>query len=133
MRKGACQCGAVQYESDGEPVALYVCHCLACRAQSASAFGMSLVVPHAGFRVVRGSPSCWRRRTDRGNSLLCFFCPHCGTRLWHQQDEAETVSIKAGSLDEPVNAGEAIHIWTRRKLPGIVIPAGARQFPGEPE
>lgn len=48
---GGCQCGSVRYEFAGEPLALYVCHCIECRRQSASAFGMSLAVPRAGFRL----------------------------------------------------------------------------------
>jgi hypothetical protein len=36
-------------------------------------------------------------------------------------------------LDEFVDLQPAMHIWTSRKLPGVVIPEGATQFPGEPE
>ena len=35
-------------------------------------------------------------------------------------------------LDEPVDLTGAIHIWTSRKLNGVVIPEGPRQYPGEP-
>ena len=49
MRTGGCQCGEVRYECEGEPLALYVCHCRECRRQSASAFGISLIVPRKGF------------------------------------------------------------------------------------
>src|ERR1700730_909187 len=48
IRTGGCQCGQVRYESSGESVALYVCHCRECQKQSASAFGMSLEVPRTG-------------------------------------------------------------------------------------
>lgn len=131
---GGCQCGAVRYESAGEPLALYVCHCTECRKQSASAFGMSFLVPRAGFRVTRGNPKVWTRLADSGRQLHCFFCPECGSRVWHEREGiAETVTIKAGSLDEPVDFSTAIHIWTSRKLPGLQIPQAARQFPEEPD
>lgn len=133
-RSGGCQCGAIRYEIDAEPLALYICHCRECRKQSASAFGMSLQVPRAGLRVTRGNPVSWSRDADSGNRVRCFFCPHCGSRLWHQPDPpAATVTIKAGSLDEPVDATAAIHIWTSRKLPGIAIPPDARTFATEPD
>ena len=45
MLTGGCQCGAVRYECDAAPRTLYVCHCLECRHQSGSAFGMSLEMP----------------------------------------------------------------------------------------
>lgn len=134
MRAGRCQCGEVRYESAGEPLVLYVCHCRDCQRQSASAFGMSLEVPRAGLRVTNSAPHYWTRGADSGRRLRCAFCPTCGTRLWHEPEEAsDTVTIKAGSLDEPVDVSTAIHIWTSRKLPGMAIPNGARQFPEEPD
>ncbi len=134
MRTGRCQCGEVRYESADEPLALYVCHCSECRRQSASAFGMSLEVPRAGFRVTRGAPKFWTRGADSGGRVNCAFCPDCGSRLWHESEGAsETLTIKAGSLDEPVDVSAAIHIWTSRKLPGVAVPEGARQFPEEPD
>ena len=133
-RTGGCQCGAVRYASVGAAVALYVCHCRECQRQSASAFGLSLEVPRAGLRVTQGTPAFWSRATDSGGRLRCAFCPDCGSRLWHEPEgPSATLSIKAGSLDEPVDLTTAIHIWTARRLPGLVVPATARQFPGEPD
>jgi hypothetical protein len=133
MRTGRCQCGAVRYESAGDPIALYVCHCRECQKQSASAFGLSLEVPRAGFRVTQGRPSTWSRAAESGRGINCAFCPTCGSRLWHEAEGASAaLTIKAGSLDDPVDLSTAIHIWTSRKLPGAIIPEGARQFPKEP-
>ncbi|MEQ8294552.1 MAG: GFA family protein [Roseovarius sp.] len=134
MLSGGCQCGAIRYEVRSAPVGLYVCHCTECRKQSASAFGISVIVPAEALTVTRGSPSTWSRATDRGTGLDCFFCPDCGSRLWHAPDPAKgTVSVKGGSLDTPVDLGDAVHIWTASRLPGVAIPPGARSFPGEPE
>ncbi|HEX6016235.1 MAG TPA: GFA family protein, partial [Geminicoccaceae bacterium] len=80
-----------------------------------------------------GAPSFWSRATDSGRRIACAFCPACGSRLWHEpEDDRPTLTVKAGSLDEPVDLSGAVHIWTKRKLPGVVIPDGARQFAGEP-
>ncbi|WP_394850920.1 GFA family protein [Pendulispora brunnea] len=133
MLTGGCQCGNVRYASEGETLGLYICHCRECRRQSASAFGMSLQVPRAGFGLTRGTPKWWTRGTDSGGRLRCAFCADCGSRLWHEPEgPSESVTIKAGSLDEPVDAATAVHIWVSRKLPGIVIPENAIRFPEEP-
>jgi hypothetical protein len=133
-RLGGCQCGAVRYELAGDALELYVCHCRECRKQSASAFGISVIVPHAAFRVTRGAPKLWSRATDSGRTLECAFCPGCGSRLWHQRrGAADPISVKDGSLDDPVDLGSAVHIWTSRMLPGVLVPEGAARFPGEPE
>lgn len=130
---GRCQCGALGYECDDAPSRLYICHCTECRRQSASAFGMSLEVLRAGFRLTKGVPRFWTRQADSGGMVRCGFCPDCGSRIWHESGpETERLAVKAGSLDEPVDASTAIHIWTVSKLDGIVIPKNAAQFPREP-
>ena len=134
MREGGCQCGALRYESAGAAEALYVCHCRECRRQSASAFGISLIVPRAGLRVTKGTPKFWSRPSERGGDVHCAFCPACGSRLWHEDaGGAKSVSLKGGALDDPPDLSQAVHIWTKRKLPGVVIPEAAAQFPGEPD
>jgi hypothetical protein len=85
-------------------------------------------------RLLAGQLSHWTRPTDTGRSLTCYFCPDCGSRVWHgDKDREDEISIKGGSLDEPVDLTEAIHIWTGRKLRGVIIPAGNRQYSGEPD
>jgi hypothetical protein len=131
---GGCQCGGVRYEISGEPVSLYVCHCRECQKQSASAFGISVIVKRSGFRLTRGEAKVWSRATDSGGTLACAFCPACGSRLWHEAVGAsETISVKGGSMDDPPDLRSAVHIWTARKLPGVVIPEAATQFAGEPD
>ncbi len=130
MRTGRCQCGEIRYESVGEPIGLYICHCRECQKQSASAFGISLRIPRVGFRVTQGTPKYWTRDTDSGRKLKCAFCANCGSRLWHEHVPAlDYVSLKGGSLDEPVDVANAIHVWVKRKIPGIIIPEGAKQSP----
>ncbi len=86
------------------------------------------------FHLMSGTPRFWTRDTDSGRKVECAFCPACGSRLWHQSSgTSETVSVKAGSLDEPVDISNAVHIWTSRKPPSVVIPEDARQFTEEPD
>ena len=134
MRVGGCQCGEIRYECADEPSMLYICHCRECQTQSGSAFGMSLEVPRAGFRLTQGEPRFWTRATDSRRRLKCAFCRTCGSRIWDDMEgPSETIAIKAGSLDTSVDVSTAIHIWVSRKLPGMIIPAGAKQFPKEPQ
>jgi hypothetical protein len=132
--KGGCQCGAVRYALRGPPRTIYVCHCRECQKQSASAFGISVVVRSADVQLLKGNLQRWSRPTASGRTLACFFCSNCGSRVWHgDKDQADEISIKGGSLDEPVDLTGAIHIWTARKLAGIVVPENAEQYLGEPK
>ena len=131
---GGCQCGAIRFEIWDAPEAVYVCHCTECRRQSSSAFGISVITRAAAFRVTSGEPRCWQRQTDSGNRMDCWFCPDCGTRVWHVSSTTPFMrSVKGGTLDDPPDLSSAVHLFVDRKLPGVVIPEGALQFAGEPE
>ncbi|MFQ5567933.1 MAG: GFA family protein [Paracoccaceae bacterium] len=130
---GGCQCGACRYEVTGAPLRLFVCHCTECRAQSASAFGISLKIGTDDVRLTSGAPLVWERPTDSGGRLACSFCPECGTRLFHRRStRPETLSVKGGTLDDGLDLSQAVHIWTASKLPGVVIPPGATCYAQEP-
>ena len=134
FQTGGCQCGAVRYEFGGSPLDVYVCHCTECRKQSASAHGISVIVSSDAVRLTRGVLKKWTRSTDSGNTLDCFFCPECGSRVWHGNTDSDAaISIKGGSLDNPPDLSSANHIWTDSKMPGIMIPQVVRQFPREPD
>jgi hypothetical protein len=134
LRRGGCQCGAVRYELGGPILKIYVCHCNECRKQSASAFGISVFVPREALRLTQGTPRWWSRPTDGGRVVDCAFCPECGSRLWHQRaSHADVLTVRGGSLDEPIDLGDAVHIWTSRKMSGVIIPPTARCFAGEPD
>lgn len=133
MLTGGCQCGAVRYRVNADPVAIYCCHCSECRHQSSSAFGISVIVPVAAVTLLQGELRIWSRPTLSGKKLDCAFCPTCGSRLWHVNDPPEdTLSLKGGSIDGGVDLSEATHIWTASKLPGVVLPPDVPTFPGEP-
>jgi hypothetical protein len=129
---GGCQCGAVRYAIAEPPLRLYVCHCRECQKQSASAFGMSLIVRRAAFAVMQGETRGWSRHADSGRTMACFFCAECGSRLCHEREGIDTISVKAGTLDTPMDFSGAVHIWTSRKLPALALPPDAEEYAEEP-
>ena len=130
MLTGGCQCGALRYRVEADPIRIYCSHCTECRAQSASAFGISVIVPSRAVTLTQGTARIWSRPTASGKVLECAFCPDCGSRIWHVDTPPDgELSIKGGSVDGGVDLSGAWHIWTVSKLPGVAIPEGARQFP----
>jgi hypothetical protein len=99
-----------------------------------AAFGISVMIRSADVQLLKGSLKRGSRSTDTERTLACFFCAGCGSRVWHgDKDQADEISIKGGSFDEPVDLTDTIPIWTVRKLRGAVIPETARQYAAEPD
>ena len=93
---GGCLCGAVRYESTGEPGFALLCHCRDCQRQSGSAFAAGWRVPAAGFRVTQGEPKLYVRAADSGNQITRAFCPDCGTMLFLRVSARPGWSVTSG-------------------------------------
>lgn len=81
--KGACHCGAVQWQFDGMPEGATACSCTVCRR-----YGALWIYDYEnqGIRV-----SGTTRSYIRGNSIEFHFCPVCGcVAFWRgQRDDDE--------------------------------------------
>ncbi|CAG9986936.1 unnamed protein product [Clonostachys byssicola] len=123
--EAACQCGAVRFTTPlPSPLALYVCHCDDCRRQASSAFGSSAIFPR--FNLPDSELlSCYRRPTSTGQTLYCYFCRNCGTRMLHSVPNKNVISIKAGCI-QGLDWTKAIHIWAKNAM--VPIPEGSESY-----
>lgn len=127
----------MRYRLIDAPLTFYACHCTECQRQSGSAFGLSLLVREPAIEAT-GDLSLWSRPTDSGATMDCYFCPQCGTRLWHkvrrERNDARgaILSVKGGSLDIARRLAPVGHIWTGSRMAGSQIPADALTFDRAP-
>ncbi|HRE14731.1 MAG TPA: GFA family protein, partial [Usitatibacteraceae bacterium] len=63
VARGACNCGAVAFEIEGELNGVYVCHCSLCRRFTGANGIAVVVVAKEGFRWLRGEDqvTTWRK------------------------------------------------------------------------
>ncbi len=154
---GRCQCGAVTFRTPSEkPLKWYVCHCLECRRQSASAFGISAIFPN--FDLLAQNPDTstgatttsasspyeneligtyTHNNTTSGRTKRCYFCKKCGTRIMNLSlipgdEKGGFAAVKGGCLDGISGDvwNSAAHIWTTSAL--IAIPEGVERWEEEP-
>ncbi len=131
--QGGCQCGNVRYQVTDEPRQVVACHCTDCQRQSGSAFGMTMVVDEAAFRITRGEPVIYRSVSPSGRAKIGAFCPDCGTRVYHQPEWRKgTISVKPGTLDDTKWLQPQLHLWTRSKQPWVIIPEGVESHERQP-
>jgi hypothetical protein len=122
---GGCQCGSIRYRVVGAPLDLVVCHCSECQRQSGSAFGMSLAIRADSFHLLSGKLKSFTVTCDSGRIKTCSFCESCGSRI-HHQTRKDTLSVKAGTLDDTSSLKPSAHYWTKRKQPWVIIAQGTK-------
>ena len=114
MHTGSCLCGAVQYEITGSLGPILFCHCSRCRKANGSAFAAVSAVAAADFRIVKGQESLRSYRTDAGVHRV--FCGTCGSPIIGKRENMpETVRVRIGTLDTPVDIRVSAHIFVGSK------------------
>jgi len=102
-REAACHCGQLRLQVAGDPLAVSICHCLACQRRTGSAFGMQ-----AGFNAdqvqVVGRFSDFARISDEADRKehVYHFCPDCGSQVFYTEPtERSLFVVSRGSLATP--------------------------------
>jgi len=125
--EGGCRCGRVRYRValDALPKA-YACHCRDCQTWSGSAFSTQFILPEDQLEIT-GEPAVFELTSPiSGRTSRQHGCPVCFTRVYNTNSIRPGVAVvRAGTLDRSDELTLVAHIWTKRKLGGIDIPAGA--------
>jgi hypothetical protein len=111
-RRAECACGQLTATCRGEPVRLSVCHCLACKRRTGSAFSFNARFPEADV-IIAGRAQEFARIGDEGGHVIYSFCPDCGVTVHYRIAEAPgVIAIPAGAfadLDLPAPRHSVYH------------------------
>lgn len=99
-RRAECSCGQLAAICEGEPVRVSVCHCLACKRRSGSAFSNNARFPEDKVSF-EGRAKAFTRISDAGNRVTYSFCPECGTTVHYKIDaQPGLIAIPVGAFAE---------------------------------
>ena len=111
MHKGACLCGAVKFEVAAALRPPDACHCSQCRKQSGH-FWASTDVQRKDLTVTGSEHVSWFRSSER---IRRGFCSVCGSCLFWEPIEGDTIGVAMGAFDAPTDTRLAIHIFVADK------------------
>jgi hypothetical protein len=118
VRTGGCLCGAVRYESQGDPVFSLQCHCRDCQRSSGTAYIAAMRMPASGFRITTGAPKRYVGKADSGNEITRAFCGDCGSPLYVQvSTRPDIVGLRVGTLDDPSEFRPEADIFVKSAQP----------------
>ncbi len=132
-RTGRCLCGAVRYESEGDPLFSLHCHCRDCQRSSGTAYIAAIRVPAVGFRITQGTPKRYISKADSGNEITRVFCGDCGSPLYVQvSTRPDIVGIRVGSLDGPSGFRAEADIFVKSAQPWDHMDPALLKYPTYP-
>lgn len=112
---GGCQCGAVTFRIDGEPLLVARCHCLNCQKSSGAGH-----VPFAAFAesavTIMGLCKAYSYTADSGGVTTTHFCPECGSTIFDMTTSMpEMISIRLGNIDESSSFEPQMDVYMKRR------------------
>ncbi|WP_109310684.1 GFA family protein [Ruegeria sp. AU67] len=111
MQNGSCLCGAVAFTIAGELSQPSACHCGQCRKQSGHVWS-STWTHQDNLSFTASDTLTWFRASDTARR---GFCRSCGSFLFWQHNDEDTISISMGALSEPTGLTLSKHIFVADK------------------
>jgi hypothetical protein len=128
-REGGCACGEVRYRLASDPLFVHCCHCLNCQRQTGSAFVINVLVETDRVEVTAGEPHPVDVSRSAGKKQRIWRCPTCQVAVFSEYTRAAIRFVRAGTLDDPASVTPDVHIYTRSKVPWVVLPDDVPAFP----
>lgn len=128
---GGCACGAVRYAVMVPPMFTHCCHCTDCQTETGSAFVLNALLERDKLSVLNGNPEPVMTPSASGRGQEIWRCPVCRVALWsHYSSRRRKVAfVRVGTLDRPGECPPDVHIYTRSKLPWVLLNEDVPAFP----
>ena len=112
-RRAECSCGQLSATCSGEPVRVSVCHCLACKRRTGSAFSFNARFAE-GDVSIQGRAAEFTRVGDEGGRVIYSFCPDCGTTV-HYRIDTQPGLVASRWVLSPTFVPAALRLGLRRQ------------------
>jgi hypothetical protein len=122
-RRAECSCGQLSATCTGEPAGVSICHCLACKRRTGSAFSFNARWPEENV-TFEGNASHFIRTGDEGGKADHRFCAVCGvTVYWTMDAMPGVVAIAAGAFADMTLPPPGRSVYHERAYPWLEIRA----------
>jgi hypothetical protein len=123
---GACLCRGVRFEVAEDFEAVVACHCTTCKKISGGTGTVSGRVRAPAIHILAGEELLRTYQPAEGTGKT--FCVVCGSNIFGGGwPDAERVSVRLSTLDEPFERGPATHIYVRSVAPWETLPDDGAQ------
>ena len=138
IHEGGCLCGAVRYQTKGEPVRITICHCRFCQRATGGACMVEPIFRPEDVSAMHGVPSIYTHVSEgSGKRLHIHSCSICATKLYVLFERFPDIcGVYGGTFDDPgwfsVESSNTRHICIDTVRADTFLPAGFPMFRQHP-
>ena len=112
------------------PLIVHACHCWDRQRLTGGPFAINIWIERTFVEAGPVAPKPIRLAAGSGKLHDVVFCETCGTTVWsrYQIAPSDALFIRAGTLYDPAAVTPDVHVFTRSKLPWLVLPQGVPAF-----
>jgi hypothetical protein len=127
--EGGCSCSAVRYRLTSAPMFVHCCHCTVCQRETGTAFVLNALIETDRVEILSGEPEPVSMPTESGRPHDIHRCPRCRIAVWSDYGRRGVLRfVRVGTLDDPAAVPPDVHIYTRSKLPWVILPDDVPAF-----
>ena len=89
---------------------------------------INLLIETARVELLAGEPQRVDAPRDDGSAQQIFRCPTCQVAVFSHYGHPGVAFVRAGTLDDPSSVQPDVHIYTRSKVPWVMIPDDVPAF-----
>jgi hypothetical protein len=101
---------------------------LNCQRQTGSAFVINLLIEADQVELVAGEPQGIPVPRSGGKRQQIYRCPACQVAVFSTYTGKNLWFVRAGTLDDPSGVQPNVHIYTRSKVPWVMLPDSTPAF-----
>ncbi len=113
VHTGSCLCGGVRYTINGQVRDIINCHCSLCRKFHGH-FGAYTAVK-TRYLTINSNSNFLAWYSSMHNDAQRGFCVICGSSLFWKLASNDTISVAAGTLDQPTGLKTVTDIYVADK------------------
>jgi hypothetical protein len=114
----SCQCGAVQFQIEGDPKWIAHCHCADCRRATGAAVSTYVGVEMDQLKSSTGTPSIYASSKGVKRS----FCANCGSPIAYQGERwPSEIHFFVGLFERAEELVPQNQVYEAEKLPWLQI------------
>jgi len=127
---GGCDCGAVRYRIDRDPIFINNCYCALCQQRTGGTSAVYAYYETEAVTLTKGSVVHHPAKTGSDLDQVVMHCGHCGTCLFRQPHITgrHGLSVMIGTMDDAWEMRPDAAIFVSERMPWVTLPEGIPAF-----